>query len=97
MSTRPVNLQYFLVLALIAPVALLLGVMLADPVRPRSLLLVGAVLATISAPLVLRWHHSLTILAVNAPLNAFFLPGQPDLWIVLGCASLGISGQHRRD
>jgi O-antigen ligase len=91
MSSRSVNLQYFIALALIVPVALLLGALLADPTSPQSIMVVGAVVLTISAPLVLRWHHPLTILLVNAPLNAFFLPGQPDLWIVLGGASLGIS------
>lgn len=91
MSSRSVNLQFLLALALIVPGALLLGVLLADPSRPQSLLMVGAVVLTISLPLVLRWHHPLTILLINAPLNAFFLPGQPELWVVLACASLGIS------
>jgi hypothetical protein len=51
----------------------------------------GLCIIFLSLPLLLRWHHVLLLVCWNAYLNAFFLPGQPNLWMVLALMSLGIS------
>ena len=42
-------------------------------------------------PLFMKWHHALLIIFWNSAFTAFFLPGQPDFWLVFAALSFGIS------
>ncbi|NBV20568.1 MAG: O-antigen ligase domain-containing protein [Proteobacteria bacterium] len=85
------NLGRLLVYALIAPLSIWLGLMLATPMSPTSLIGVGLVVFTLCVPLLLRWHHALVIGFWNAVVVIPFLPGQPSAWILLAGLSLGIA------
>src|SRR6188508_3058665 len=63
------------------PLAVVLGFMLATPLDRTTLLLIFGVFILLLTPLLLTNHHSLLILSWNAYVNAFFLPGQPYVWM----------------
>ena len=63
--------------------AMVVGLCLASPDDLFNVMLVSGVFCLAVVPLMLKWHYVLLLLSWNATLNAFFLPGQPDLWIVL--------------
>ena len=77
-----------IVFAVILPLAAFLGYMLATPDEINTVLVVGLLIAALSFPILLRWHHPLLIFTWNASLNIFLLPGQPALWMLLAMAGL---------
>lgn len=80
-----------IVFAVIIPLALALGYVLASPDEFTSWAFVGLVLLILATPLVLRWHYPILVFSWNAGLTVFFLPGQPALWMVMAGASLGLT------
>src|SRR5207253_8976013 len=66
----------------------LVGYLLATPTDLMSFVGVGLVLLALCIPLLLRWHSPALILAWNANMIVFFLPGQPALWMLLAGMSL---------
>jgi hypothetical protein len=77
--------------SIILPLALWIGYELAQPLDRVSLISFVLILAVISSPLLLKWQRPLLILSWNLGAVVFFLPGSPDLWLVLAFASLAIS------
>ncbi len=77
--------------ALILPLAVFLGYMLATPTDFGSFAAMLLAFSALSLPLVLKWHHFFLAMAWNSVLIVFFLPGQPQLGIVLAFVSLGVS------
>ena len=70
------------------PLAIVLGVMLATPLdRSTLMVILGGVLLLLT-PFFLTSHHSMLILSWNAFINAFFLPGQPYLWMLMTAISI---------
>jgi hypothetical protein len=80
-----------LILAIILPLAALLGYLLASPGDFDSLVLIGLVILTLLLPFLLKWHQAIVILTWNAAVNIFFLPGQPALWICLSFLGIVIA------
>lgn len=80
-----------LIFVLCVPLAILLGVMLSDPLTTNSLILVSASFALLLSPLLIKSHHSFVIVAANAFVNVFFLPGQPQLWVLANAISFGMA------
>ena len=64
------------------PLAVLLGVMLATPLDRSALIIVFGTFLVLLTPVLLPSHHMLLILSWNAYVNAFFLPGQPYIWML---------------
>jgi O-Antigen ligase len=89
---QPRNL---IILAIVLPLAVILGYLMATPDQVDSVVLISLVSGCLLMPLVLRWHHAFLIFAANASLTLSFLPGQPSLWVVLAGLSLGISVLER--
>src|SRR5436189_4704720 len=79
----------------IIPLAAILGYLLATPTDFGSVVLVGLMVCVLLLPLVLRWHHLLLIVGWNATINLFFLPGQPESWMLLAIVSLFFSSLDR--
>jgi hypothetical protein len=69
------------------PLAILLGVMLATPLDRTALLIVFGTFLVLLTPVLLTSHHTLLILTWNAYVNAFFLPGQPYVWMLATAVS----------
>jgi hypothetical protein len=64
------------------PLAIVLGVMLATPLDRTTLIVVLAGFLLLLTPILLTHHHAILIVSWNAYINAFFLPGQPYIWMV---------------
>ncbi|MGA2030354.1 MAG: O-antigen ligase family protein [Verrucomicrobiota bacterium] len=71
--------------------ALFLGYQLATPDQISSLSWTAAVLFFMLVPLLIRWHHPLTIICWNLPLAVFFLPGKQTVGIFIAGISLSLS------
>src|SRR5215472_5525901 len=77
--------------SVILPLALWVGYELAQPLDRVSLLSFVLILGVIASPLLLKWQRPLLVLSWNLGAVVFFLPGRPDLWLVLAFVSLAIS------
>lgn len=91
MSIRTVNLGPLIALGVSALLAVLLGVALANPQNAQTILGVGAALGVLLIPLLIKHHQFLLVALINAPVDAFFFPGRPDLWAFMSFFSLGAS------
>lgn len=78
------------ILAIVLPLAGIVGYLLASPTDVDSVAFVGLLLLVLATPLFLRWHHPMLIFSWNASIIIFFLPGSPYLWMVVGGASFGL-------
>ena len=79
-----------IVFGLVLPLAAVVGFALASPEDPVTLLLVGAVTVLLLMPLMLKWYHPILIFTWNAFINVFFLPGKPQLWMLVAAIGFGI-------
>jgi hypothetical protein len=95
MTTGPIFLRAQLIYALVLPLALVMGYLLADPYDTSTVGMVSVVLGVMLIPLVLKWHHQFLFLCWNLPAMAFFIPGSPELWMVVAVLSLGVSMVQR--
>src|SRR5688572_21571554 len=72
-----------LILAVVLPLAAIVGYKLATPQSFTTIGLVGVLVFTLCIPIFIRWHHPMLVFAWNAAIVIYFLPGIPHLWIVL--------------
>src|SRR5215469_3915843 len=70
------------------PVAVVIGYLLAEPLDSGSLAVVVLVLSILSIPLLIRWYHPLLVMSINSVILPYFLPGRPNLWLVMTMISL---------
>lgn len=70
------------------PVAVVIGYLLAEPMESGSMAVVVLVLSILSIPLLMRWHHTLLVMSINSVILPYFLPGRPNLWMVMVMISL---------
>ena len=73
------------------PLALLVGYLLATPFQFSTITIVGLVLAVLVAPIFLQFHYPILLFSWNAVFIVFFLPGKPNLWMVMAGISLGLA------
>src|ERR1041385_8387356 len=87
-----------LVFGLCLPLAVLLGYLLADPLESSSLSVLVMILTVLLVPVLLKWHHTLLIISWNLCLSPLFLPGKPQLWMLMSFVSLtfGLRLVHRK-
>ena len=94
-NNTPAILRSLIIYALIVPLAIWIGYLLAAP-ADRGTFGVGGILALIlCAPLLLKWHHFLLVATWNLGMTVFFLPGSPPIWLLMTALSLGLSILHR--
>jgi len=72
-----------------------MGYFLADPADKGSVLVVALVVGTLCIPVLMHWHYLLLILGFNTLVSFAFLPGSPDLWVLLAFLSLGFAVVNR--
>ena len=80
-----------LIYAMVLPLAVLMGFMLATPTDFDSFAILMFGFTALCIPLLLKWHHLLLAWTANAALIVFFLPGQPQVGILMAFVSLGIA------
>jgi hypothetical protein len=83
MSNTTNVFQSVVVYGLALPLAVFLGYLLANPADPSTFFAVALVLMVLVFPLFLRWHHPWLIASWNMTALLFFLPGRPQLWLLM--------------
>jgi hypothetical protein len=91
MISSSTSARAILVYALILPLALIMGYLLATPRELGTWATIGVVLMVVLAPIVLANHHAALFLTWNMTVMVFFLPGSPQLWLPASFLSLFIS------
>ena len=91
MNNAPAILRTLIIYAVIVPVALFIGYLLANPLDSSTFTYVGILAAILTFPLLLRWHHPLLFFSWNSGIYCFFMPGKPNLWLAMTLASFGIT------
>src|ERR1035438_159859 len=91
MNNAPAILRSLVTFAVIVPLAVLIGYLLANPLDTSTFTYVGILTAILMFPVLLRWHHPLLIFSWNSGMFLFILPGRPDAWLAMTMASLGIT------
>ncbi|MGN6553245.1 MAG: hypothetical protein ACTHLW_05940, partial [Verrucomicrobiota bacterium] len=85
-------MKSLIIYALVVPLALLLGILLGNPLSYSSLGTIGIVSFLLVFPLLMKWHYPLLLLSWSMNLSGlFFLPGIPNLLLVLVMLSCGIA------
>ncbi|MDE3100328.1 MAG: hypothetical protein KGJ88_12730 [Verrucomicrobiota bacterium] len=95
MNNQAALLRGLIIGGVCLPLALFLGYQLATPEQFSSLFWVGVTFFAFLIPILLRWHHPLLIIAWNLQFLVFFLPGHPQVFIVIAALSLTISVASR--
>jgi len=95
MNNATAILRTLIIYAICVPGAIVVGVLLTEPMYSSSWFSYGLLAALLSLPILLRWHHPMLVFCWNMPLMVFFLPGQPTVWLPMMAASLGISVLQR--
>ena len=67
-----------------------IGYLLATPLDPTTLIVLGVLLFILLIPLFLRWHHIWLVASWNMTAVLFFLPGRPRLWMGMALVSFSI-------
>jgi hypothetical protein len=80
-----------LIFALCLPLAILMGFMLADPMMTSNQMFISAALIALLIPFMLTIHHRALIWVSGAVIIAFFVKGQPQMWMVFAVLSFTIS------
>ena len=73
------------------PIALLFGFSLSSPDSFFNILIMAICFGVMLLPVFIRWHDIMLIASWNLPVFVFFLPGQPQLWMLMVFVSLVIS------
>ena len=73
------------------PIALLFGFSLSSPDNFFNILIMALCFGVMLLPILIRWHDMLLIASLNMPIMVFFLPGQPQLWMLMIFVSLVIT------
>lgn len=93
---RQLGLPAWVALYLVAiPLAIIVGVSVADPMAPTSLLALAMVVGLGVAPIILRYHHESLFVAWNSALVVFFLPGRPTLAMAIAAVCLMMAVVNR--
>ena len=76
-------------------VAIIIGVLMTNPLTYSALGFIGLVCAVLFLPILLRRHYVLMVACWSAPMMVFFLKGDPKLCLVMIVLSLVISVTER--
>src|ERR1043165_8215285 len=91
MSNALTIIRSLIIYSLCLPLAIYVGYLMAMPMDMVSFSVVVVVVALPLLPVLLRWHHVLLIVSWNATAILFFLPGRPNVWMLLAAISLTLS------
>jgi len=90
MTSSDTTIRALATYAVVLPLAILLGFISGSGVDWQFLTVVGMVLFVLATPLLMKWNHPLLFLTYNSSAVAFFLPGKPELWLVMAYGSFAM-------
>jgi hypothetical protein len=81
-------LRSIAVYAACAVVAIIIGVMMTNPMTYTSFGFMGVLAAVLLIPILMKWHRPLMIMSWSMPVMVFFIKGDPNLFLVMITLSL---------
>ncbi len=94
MKVSNTALRTLMIYAVVLPLAMYVGYLLPGG-GTLDKLLVSLVMFGLLSPILLKWHHPMLFLVWNMTAIIGFLPGAPQIWLLMAGVSLGISVLHR--
>ena len=91
MSNALALIRTLVIYSLCLPLAIYLGYLVAMDLSMTTITIMVMVVFLPLVPFLLRWHHLLLFACWNTSAILFFLPGRPNLWLVMGAVSLTLS------
>lgn len=92
MNNDPANvaaaLRSLVVYAACAIIAIIIGVLMTNPMTYTSLGFIGVLCAVLFIPILIKWHRPLMIVSWYMPVMMFFIKGDPNLFLVMITVSL---------
>jgi hypothetical protein len=92
MNNDPANvaaaLRSLVVYAACAVIAIIIGVLMTNPMTYSSLGFMGVLGAVLLIPILIKWHRPLMIISWSMPVMMFFVKGDPNLFLVMIVLSL---------
>jgi hypothetical protein len=88
-------LRTLLIYAVILPLAIFVGWLVAGDVTKTSFATLSAIVFVLLLPLLLKFHYPFLIFSWNTFITIFFLPGQPALWMLMAGINFGIAILNR--
>lgn len=92
MNNDPANvaaaLRSLVVYAACAVIAIIIGVLMTNPMTYTSLGFIGVLGAVLLIPILMKWHRPMMILSWSMPVMLFFIKGDPNLFLVMITLSL---------
>lgn len=77
-----------LIFGLCLPLAVLMGYLLAEPFESTSLSVFLMVFGVLLVPIMMRWYHPMLIFSWHLAMQPVFLPGRPQIWVVMSLLGL---------
>lgn len=94
-ATSSPFIRTLVIYAVVLPLALFLGYLLATPLTYSSMVMVGIALGMLSVPLLLKWHFALLVLSLNVAAVVPFVSGHPEWFLFTPFLSLLIVWARR--
>lgn len=94
MSNALALIRTLIIYSLCLPLAVFLGYLLAMPMDPVSFTIVVVAVLLPLVPFLLKYHHLLLFACWNTSAMLFFLPGRPNLWLIMTAVSFTLSILH---
>ena len=91
MSNALTIIRSLVIYSLCLPLAIFLGYQLAMPFDSFNFTVVVVVVFLPLVPFLLKWHHLLLFGCWNTSIALFFLPGRPNLWLVMAAVSFTLA------
>ena len=88
-------LRTLIIYAIILPLAVFVGMKLSGNMTTSSLAMLGFILLVLASPVILKWHYPVLIFSWSSSLTIFFLPGKPQLWMLMVAITFGIAILNR--
>ena len=90
-------LRTLMIYAVILPLALFIGWMTVDLANwdRTSFMVIAGSLFFLTLPLLLKWHYTVMVLSWNSAITIFFLPGKPELWVLMVGFNFGFALLYR--
>ena len=80
-----------LIFAFCIPLAILMGFMLSDPFVSKNMMVIGILGGLLLLPVAITFHHSALIWTSTMFMTAFFVKGQPPMWMLMALVSLAVA------
>jgi hypothetical protein len=94
MTNNPAIVRSLLVYMICLPVAILLGVLLGDPLDKHNVVMFGVGALLLLLPLLLRWYHAWLIAIWNMTVTFIYFPGLLPGWMPMACLAFVIAVGH---